>query len=204
MTKTIRWGIIGTGDVAEFKSGPAFCASENSQLVAVMNRTKAKAVDFASRHGGPQVYDTAEALVQSSDVDAVYIGTAPDSHLSLTELSAKYGKHVLCEKPMARSSEECQAMIDICSAAGVSLSIAYYRRYFPVVQKLKELMESGSIGDVLHVSAITAAPFHLSMDAWRLDASVSGGGFLMDMGVHRFDLFTYLVRPTKIGDWFRE
>ena len=123
MTRTIRWGIIGTGDVAEFKSGPAFYAAENSQLVAVMNRTKAKAVDFASRHGEPEVFDTAEALVQSSNVDAVYIGTAPDSHLYLTELSAKYEKHVLCEKPMARSIEECEAMIDVCSAAGVSKNL---------------------------------------------------------------------------------
>ena len=85
---TIRWGMIGTGNVTEQKSGPALYQAERSELVAVMNRTKARAEDYARRHGEPRVYDTVDDLLADSRVNAIYIATPPDSHADLTARAA--------------------------------------------------------------------------------------------------------------------
>lgn len=194
---TIRWGMIGTGDVTEQKSGPALYQAENSELVAVTNRTLARAEDYARRHNVPQVYATADDLLSDTTINAVYIATPPDSHLTLTAKAAAAGKHVYCEKPMAMCADDCQRMIDSCQANDVSLSVAYYRRYFPVVEKMKSLLDEGAIGKPLRIHATTISPFGLDSDAWRLDRSVSGGGFVMDMGTHRFDLFAHFFGEPK-------
>lgn len=194
---TIRWGMIGTGDVTERKSGPALYLAKRSELIAVTNRTTSRAEDYATRHGNPRVYETADALVGDPNVDAVYIATPPDSHAELTALAATAGKHVFCEKPMARRADECQRMIEACEQADVSLSVAFYRRYFPVVEKMQTLLNEGAIGTPLRILATTIAPYNWPMDAWRLDSEVGGGGFLMDMGTHRFDLFTHFFGEPK-------
>src|SRR5690348_3615465 len=111
---TIRWGIIGVGDVTEIKSGPAFYKADHSQLVAVMRRNGDKARDFAERHDVPHWYDDADALIHDEEVDAVYIATPPDSHESYTLKVAAAGKPVYCEKPMARTYAECQVMVEAC------------------------------------------------------------------------------------------
>lgn len=189
----VRWGMIGTGDVTERKSGPALYQADRSELVAVTNRTLSRAEDYAARHGNPTVYASASQLLADADIDAVYIATPPSSHAELTIQTAMAGKHVFCEKPMANSVEECQQMIDVCKRQNVSLAIAYYRRYFPVVQKIKSLLEAGEVGRPLRVSATTISQFQSNdSQPWRLDATVAGGGFLMDVGTHRFDLMAYL------------
>jgi len=199
----IRWGIIGTGDVAERKGGPALYQADRSSLVAVTNRTPARAEKFAKNHGGPKVHTSVEALIADTEVDAVYIATPPDSHARLTTLAAQAGKHVLCEKPMAMSVEEGERMIAACRDNNVSLAIAFYRREFPVVRKMKSLVDAGAIGRPLSIFAQTYSKF-FSKDAepWRLNKDVSGGGFLMDMGTHRFDLFEHFFgRPTQVSGY---
>ena len=126
--KTIRWGIIGCGNVTEVKSGPGFQKATNSELVAVMRRDGALAEDYARRHGVPKWYDDGQALIDDPNVDAVYIATPPNAHLEYTLMAAKAGKPVYVEKPMALNFAECQAMIDACAAAHVPLWVAYYRR----------------------------------------------------------------------------
>lgn len=196
----IRWGIIGTGDVTERKSGPALYQAERSELVAVTNRTLARAEQWATRHGNPRVYESADALLGDGSINAVYIATPPSTHAGYTAVAASAGKHVFCEKPMAMTVAECEEMIDVCKKNDVSLSIAFYRRYFPVVQKMKQLVDDGAIGKPLRISAKTIAPFAPpNAEPWRLNADIAGGGFLMDMGTHRFDLFEYFFgAATKV------
>src|SRR5947208_16180495 len=119
--KTIRWGMIGAGDVTEVKSGPAFQKAENSALVAVMRRNADLARDYAQRHGVPKWYSDADALISDPEVDAVYIATPPNSHKDYTLRCAAVGKPVYVEKPMALNLAECQAMIEACRVAGVPL-----------------------------------------------------------------------------------
>lgn len=195
---TVSWGIIGTGDVAERKGGPALYQASRSELIGVTNRTASRAESFASRHGNPRVYPTIDALLEEPSIDAIYVATPPDSHAAITERVANAGKHVFCEKPMAMTVEECERMINACKRNKVSLSIAYYRRYFPVVEKMKSLVAEGAVGTPRRISAATIDPFPSgNNNPWRLDPSISGGGFLIDMGSHRFDLFTHLFGQPK-------
>src|SRR5215212_11452340 len=106
----VRWGIVGCGDVTEVKSGPGFQKARGSALIAVMRRERAKAEDYARRHGVPRVHSTAEELIGDPGIDAVYVATLPDSHEPLARLVAAAGKPCLVEKPMARNHGECLAM----------------------------------------------------------------------------------------------
>lgn len=119
--KTIRWGMIGCGDVAEVKSGPGLYKADHSSLVAVMRRNGALAADYARRHGVAHWTDDAEAIIQAPDIDAVYIATLTDSHRDYTLRCARAGKAVYVEKPMAMRHAECVEMIGACrDAARVS------------------------------------------------------------------------------------
>ena len=193
MTNVVRWGIIGTGDVAERKGGPALYLADRSELVAVTSRTLARAQAFAEQHGNPRVHDDVESLLADANVDAVYVATHPDSHANLTTAAANAGKHVLCEKPMAMSVAQTQQMVEVCRAKQVSLSIAFYRREFSVIKKLGELLKDKAIGELLSVTIQNHTPFATSdPEPWRLDFRRSGGGMLMDVGSHRLDLITHL------------
>ena len=100
----IRWGMIGCGDVTERKSAPAYQQVEGFALHGVFSRTRAKAANYAARHGVPRVFDSAEALIHAPDIDAVYIATPPDSHESHALEVARAGKPCCIEKPMAPAS----------------------------------------------------------------------------------------------------
>src|SRR5690349_1300492 len=190
--RTIRWGIIGCGDVTEVKSGPAFQKASNSALVAVMRRTGALARDYAQRHGVPRWYDDADALIADTEVDAVYIATPPYSHKEYTLRAAAARKPVYVEKPMALDFNECEAMIAACRAAGVPLFVAYYRRALPRFLKVKELLCSGAIGDVRFVSVTLHQPPAADvLDAtklpWRVRPELAGGGLFVDLASHMLD-----------------
>lgn len=150
--RTIRWGIIGCGDVTEVKSGPAFSRAAHSALVAVMWRNGDLARDYARRHNVPRWYDSAEALVADPEVDAVYVATPPYRHCAYTLLAARHGKPVYVEKPMAMNAAECDEMIEACRAAGVPLFTAYYRRALPRFLRVKAAFDQGAIGAVRAVS----------------------------------------------------
>src|SRR3982751_2924520 len=144
--RTIRWGIIGCGDVTEVKSGPGFQKAEGSALVAVMRRDGDKARDYARRHGVPRAYDRADDLIQDAEVDAVYLATPVSSHCKLALRVAAAGKPCLVEKPMAMNHAECVQMVDAFAARGLPLWVAYYRRALSRFLEVRELLENGTIG----------------------------------------------------------
>lgn len=197
--KTIRWGIVGCGNVCEVKSGPGFQKASNSALVAVMRRDAAAAEDFARRHGVPRWYDDAGDLLADPEVDAVYIATPPGQHHEYTKMAAQAGKPVYVEKPMARTHAECQEMIQVCKQAGVPLFVAYYRRALPRFLKIKEVLHSGGIGKVLTVQVtFKRPPSEAEMGgnpSWRVQPQHSGGGHLWDMGSHALDFLDFLFGP---------
>lgn len=196
--RTIRWGIIGCGNVTEVKSGPAFQQARHSALVAVMRRTGKLARDYAERHGVPKWYDDADALIQDPEIDAVYIATPPSSHLEYTLRVAAAGKPVYVEKPMARTFRECEQMIGGCRAAGVPLFVAYYRRALPRFLKVKELIEGGAIGAVRSVDVMYREPAPDSLRGatelpWRVRPEISGGGLFLDLGSHMLDFLDFAL-----------
>ncbi len=198
--RTIRWGIIGCGNVTEVKSGPGFQKAANSALVAVMRRDAALAEDYARRHGVPRWYADAQALIADPEVDAVYVATPPASHMEYALACARAGKPVYVEKPMARTLAECEAMIDACRSASVPLFVAYYRRTLPRFLKIKELVESGALGDVRLVT-VTLHQKPAADDAdpvkrpWRVVPEIAGGGKFLDLASHTLDFLDYLLGP---------
>jgi predicted dehydrogenase len=197
--KQVRWGIIGCGAVTEVKSGPALNKIESSTLAAVMRRDRSRAKDYASRHGVPKWYDDAEELIKDTDVNAIYVATPPASHAEYTIRAAAAGKGVYVEKPMALDFRQCREMIDACEAAGVPLFVAYYRRRLPDFLKVKELVESGAVGEPRFVSIelYHAPKADLNKDnlPWRVIPEIAGGGYFMDLGSHQLDFLDYVLGP---------
>lgn len=197
--ETVRWGIIGVGNVCEVKSGPALQKAARSELVAVMRRNASKAQDFATRHSVPKWYADADALINDPDVNAIYIATPPHVHKDYTFKAAAAGKPVYVEKPMALNHDECQQMIGACAATRVPLFVAYYRRALPKYLKVKELLSSRAIG---HTRTVTITHHRADPPAqdtdtpsWRLQPSISGGGYLLDVGSHMLDLLDFHLGP---------
>jgi predicted dehydrogenase len=199
---SVRWGIIGCGDVTEIKSGPGFQKADGSELVAVMRRDAAKARDYAQRHGVSRWYDRADDLIADSAVDAVYIATPPASHCDLALRVAGAGKPCLVEKPMALNHRESLQMVDAFARAGVRLWVAYYRRALPRFLKVRDCLCEGTIGRLTSVHVEVTAPLLTGAEAemWRVDPAIAGAGLLFDLGSHAFDLLDFLVgRITRVA-----
>lgn len=195
--KTIRWGIIGCGDVTEVKSGPPYQQVEGFELAAVMRRDPEKLADYAKRHGVEKTYTDPQALIDDPGIDAVYIATPPDSHREYAVKVAAAGKPCCVEKPLSPSYEDSLAIYEAFEAAGVPLFVAYYRRSLPRFEQVKQWLDTGRIGTVRHVSwqlNKVASETDLSgKPNWRTDADVAPGGYFDDLASHGLDLFAWLL-----------
>ena len=160
--KTIKWGIIGCGDVAEVKSGPAFQKCDNSELIAVMRRNADLAKDFAKRHHVPLWYDDAQKLLSNQDINAVYIATPPSSHLAYSIQALNAGKDVYLEKPMVLSKKEADKLCEIVSKSDRKLVVAHYRRYLPMYIKVKEMLDADVIGKINYVDLKFLQPYNFN------------------------------------------
>jgi predicted dehydrogenase len=204
MNDVIRWGMIGCGEVAEVKSGPALQKADGSALVAVMRRDRAKAEDFAMRHGVPRVHGTADDLIGDPDVDAVYIATPPSTHCELALKTAAAGKPCLVEKPMAMNHAECVRMNDAFRSAGQPLFTAFYRRAQPRFLKARELVRSGAVGRVTSARIEVTERLANAERAgnWRFDPQIAGSGLFLDIASHCLDLLDFLVSPISAAAGF--
>lgn len=189
---TVRWGIIGAGDIAHRVMAPAMHDSECSQLVAVMRRTQERAEEFAREHGAFRAYDDVDALLQDPELDAVYIATPVDQHCPNTLAAAASSKHVLCEKPLALSVSEAETMLQACTEAGITAMTCYYQRFNARHQKIKELIRQGGIGQVSAVRWNFSGRSPTNPEAWSQDPAQAGGGPYMDLGSHGVDLLRFL------------
>ncbi|TDD96787.1 Gfo/Idh/MocA family protein [Actinomadura rubrisoli] len=196
---TIRWGILGCGEAAEVKSGPALRQVSGSQVTAVMRRDTSKAEDYARRHGVGRWHGDAGALIGDGDVDAVYLATPPHMHLEYGLEVCAAGKPLLVERPMGRNEEEAAALAGAFEAARLPLFAAYYRRALPRFAKAKEIIDAGVLGTVTSVHYRLCHPrLHWAPDPateWRVRPEVSGGGFFVDFGCHVVDLVDFLCGP---------
>lgn len=190
---TIQWGFIGCGEATEKKSGPAFEQVQNSTVVAVMSRDAEKAKSYAQRHGIKKWYTDAQELVDDPQVNAVYIATPPSSHATFAIMAMRAGKPVYIEKPMAASYEDCARINRISEQTGIPCFVAYYRRYLPYFQKVKELIQNGAVGNVINVQIHFAQPpraldYNSKNLPWRVLPVISGGGYFYDLAPHQLDL----------------
>ena len=192
--KQINWGFIGCGEVTEKKSGPAFNEVEGSQVVAVMSRSENKARSYAERQHIRKWYTDAQELIDDPDVNAIYIATPPSSHATFAIMAMRAGKPVYIEKPLAASYNDCIRINRISEQTGVPCFVAYYRRYLPYFQKVKEIIQNGTIGKVINVQLrFSVPPRDLDYKnekelPWRLQPDIAGGGYFYDLAPHQIDL----------------
>lgn len=188
----LTWGIIGCGDVVKHKSGPALLQAKRSKVEVVMRRDLPKAESYAAEHEIPTATGDAAKAIQNPRIDVIYVATPPSSHKDYTIAAAKAGKDVVVEKPVGLNAEEAREMIKVCQEKGVELFVAYYRRFYPQVRKIKELIDSGAIGKpVQSYVYISFGPPEES--GWREKLEISGGGWFVDVASHRLDLLAFLL-----------
>lgn len=188
---TIRWGILGCGDIARKRVAAAIQDDPGSELVAACRRDEAKLRQFCDDFGVDRGYTRDADLIAAADVDAVYIATPVKDHHPQTLSVAAAGKHVLCEKPMAMNAQQCDEMIAACRDHGVRLGVAYYRRFYPIVHRMKQLIADGAVGSPISAAAICSTPLAIGPGEdgyWRVIPELGGGGALMDIGSHRINL----------------
>lgn len=195
MMKTLRWGLIGCGDIARKSIAPALQTLEQCEFLAVTRANSAFAASFAQEFGAKRWYGNWQDLLADGDIDAVYIATPVYLHAEQVIAAATAGKHVLCEKPMALHANDCDAMIAACQEHDVTLGIAYYRHFYPVIAHIKNLLGSGEIGEPVLAEIQAFEWFDRKPGEpryWLLEKERSGGGPMMDFGCHRIEVLQHL------------
>lgn len=194
----IRFGIIGCGSIANVHAD-AINDIENAQLVAVYGRNQEKASQFAKKYN-IDAYSDLEQMLKRDDLDSVAITTPSGYHLEPTVAAAKYGKHVIVEKPLEVTGVRVQKMMDICHEKGVTLSGIYNRRFNPAVRKLKAAIDKGRFGTLSMCDAQIKwyrDQAYYDSGAWRGTKNLDGGGALMNQGIHTIDQLLYFMGDAK-------
>jgi predicted dehydrogenase len=192
----ITWGIIGCGNVTEKKSGPAFNKVPDSKLIAVMRRNAEKAADYASRHNVPKWYTDAQELIDDPEINSIYIATPPSSHMDYALAALKAGKNVYIEKPVTLNAYEAMTIAEAAKSCNGKVAIAHYRRAQPMFLYVKDLLDTGAIGNVRTVQikmwqSLRPQLITQTADNWRINPALSGGGYFHDLSPHQLDLMLY-------------
>jgi predicted dehydrogenase len=187
--RRLRWGVAGCGHFAENYFLPALQLAQRSKLISVYSHDIKRAKNIASKFSAPNAFDDFD-LFLLSDIDAVYISSKHADHYWQIVKTAKAGKNILCEKPLALSSEQVEEIIKLCKEKNVTLMIDYPHRFHPLVQKAKELIDKNMIGKIISISASYNIDLSPS-DNFRFDKEQSGGGVLRDLGTVIIDILRY-------------
>ena len=191
----IKIGIIGCGKITEVRHAPEYAENSNCKLTAFFDVVKDRAEAFAKQYDA-KAYDTIEDLL-ASDVDAVSVCVANRYHAEVAIKALKAGKHVLCEKPMATTSEDCEAMVKAARDAGKFLMIGQNQRLAKAHAKAREIIQSGEMGKVITFETKFEHPgpegWTGVKDSWFFDKKIASFGVMADLGVHKTDLIHFLT-----------
>ncbi|MFN8442820.1 MAG: Gfo/Idh/MocA family oxidoreductase [Caldilineaceae bacterium] len=201
MTK-VRWAIVGTSGFALDWLARGIQLGSNAELSAVVSRNAERGKAAAEKLGVAHVF-TSIAEIDKNVVDGVFLCLPNTQHAPYAIDAAEHGLHVICEKPMAPSLAECQAMIDAARANNVVLAVAHCMEFGSPIVKARELLASNAIGTVISASITASYPASQNSNGWRnTDSSDMGGGILYDMGVHAVDGITRLLGPiAQVAAW---
>lgn len=195
MSKKLKVAIIGCGGIANNKHLPALSKLQEVELVAFCDIVEERAVKASQEFGtaDAKVYSDFRKLLSESEVDVVHVCTPNDSHAEITVASLESGRHVMCEKPMAKTAEQARQMLDAAKRTGKKLSIAYQNRFRSDSLYLKQLCEQGELGDIYFGKALALR--RRAVPTWGvfLDEEKQGGGPLIDIGTHALDLTLWLM-----------
>ena len=187
----IRWLLVGAGDIAKKRVAPALSAVPGSTITAVCDPREEVAAELAAQCGGARVYaDFAQAL-DDKQVDAVYLATPVWLHAEHAVQALQAGKHVLVEKPLGLTADDCARVVAAAEQSDRYAACAYFRRFSPRFQYLREMLARGEFGQVISINMSYQSWFSPAADDpkyWRVVREKSGGGALSDMGSHMFDV----------------
>ena len=193
--RKIGYCIIGLGRISMDHFMPGTLTSKNSRVTGIVSGHREKALAQAAKYGVPQssiyTYETMDEMKNNPAIEAVYVALPNSMHAEYTIRSARAGKHVLCEKPMATTVADSQAMIKACKDANKKLMIAYRCHYEPTNLRAMQLIREGRLGKIQAIES--ANGFNEKAGEWRLDRKLAGGGPLMDVGVYSLNACRYLT-----------
>lgn len=201
--RAFGYAVVGLGSYATRQIMPNFKGCDHARLVALVSGTPAKLERYGAEYGIPPShrysYAQFDRIRDNPDIDAVYIILPNSMHAEYTIRAARAGKHVMCEKPMAVSVKECEAMIAACRQAGRKLMIGYRSRFEPHNRLAIELARGGHVGRTRIITAEHG--FNAQPNQWRLDRALSGGGSLMDIGIYSINAARYLAgeEPVEVS-----
>ena len=198
---SIGWAIVSTGRHPDLKMAPAINAAQDAEIVAVVSRDLGRAEEFAARHRARAAYDDFDAMLRDPAVDVVYLASPNYLHCGQAVRAARAGKHVLCEKPMALTAEECLLMVDTCRQQGVRLGVSFHLRHHPGHQRLREAVADGTLGAIALAQAqwgygargMEKPNSRPPLQQWWEDPALVGAGAWMGSGVHCVDLLRYVL-----------
>ncbi|MEH7113156.1 Gfo/Idh/MocA family oxidoreductase [Neobacillus niacini] len=180
--KKVRWGILSTAKIAQKSLIPAFGRAENA-VVAGIASSSGKAEDVAKQFNIAKSYSSYEEMLQDPEIDAVYIPLPNHLHKKWTIEAAKYGKHILCEKPASLNAEETKEMVEFCREKDVKFMEAFMYQFHPQHERVREIIQSGEIGDVKYMRA--SFSFLLTQPEGNIKTDPEkGGGSIYDVGCY--------------------
>ena len=183
MTKKVRWGILGVASIND-RLLPSFRRAGNAELRAIASRSAEKAKSAAKAAGIPRAHGSYEALLDDPEIDAVYNPLPNTLHAEWTRKAAERGKHVLCEKPLCPTAAEARELVEYCRGKGVKLMDGFMWPHHPRTMRLRQLIDSGAIGEVQRVTGSFTWPMRpLDPDNIRLRRDLAGGS-LLDVGCY--------------------
>lgn len=196
----LKWGVIGCGGIADRRTIPGMLLAKNAECAAVMDLSEERTQQVREKYNIPQGFTSVEEILSQEYIDAVYIATPVFCHKEQVFKAADAGKHILLEKPMGITAAEAKEMADYCSKKGVLLGVGFMMRFHDVHCKIKEELEKGSIGEVVSAYAKFNCWYPVSEAIWRQTKAFSGGGAMMDMGIHCIDLLQHMtgLKATEI------
>lgn len=194
----VKVGVIGCGKIAQVRHIPEYMDNSCAQLIGLFDLNKARADELAEKYGC-KAYESIEALLANKEIDAVSICAANCAHAEITLQALNAGKHVLCEKPMATTLEDCEAMVRTAREKGKKLMIGQNQRFAKAHMEAKKLIRQGAIGEIItfHTVFGHGGPETWSVDSgpqnWFFDKNKAAMGAMADLGVHKTDLIQFLL-----------
>lgn len=188
--KTVRWGVLGCSGISKSRTIPGLLACENAELYAIAGRNEEKLKAYAEPFAPKKLYTDYQALLDDENVDAVYLPLPNGIHMEWVKKAAAAGKHILCEKPMALTEEQVREMFAAAKEHGVLLEEAYAYRHAQLVQKVKEIVDSGAIGRIRYLES-KHSTFDTNRSGIRYQKG-NGGGAVYDVTCYNVSLASYL------------
>ena len=196
-------GIIGCGKIAQVRHIPEYAGHPQARLAGFYDLNQERARELAEKWGG-KAYSSWEEMLADPGIDAVSVCVANNAHAQLSIAALRAGKHVLCEKPMATTLADCEAMVAAARESGKFLMIGQNQRLTKAHQKARELVENGTLGKILTFRTTFGhgGPETWSVDpgknTWFFDKSKAAMGAMADLGIHKTDLIQYLLGQTVV------